>query len=221
VARASLSGSDLHVTLDFDPHAPPPTGTPTLVLLSGDAHTKPVELPMRWEDEERVGAHFVLPGTGTWHPVVKLGDRVFRAAPVTLPWAPEFEPAPAMAGLFSDAVESMGTVPLAPLLAGLALAALLAEVFVRRFTSGPKRVKPKKVAPKPRASAPGVEAWLARTSAPRAAGPTAMPQAPKPPPAPEPEAAPPPPAAPEAPKAPSVADALAQARERAKKRTGR
>ncbi len=240
VARASLSGNDLHVTLDFDPHAPPPTGAPTLVLLSGDAHSKPVELPMRWEDEERVGAHFVLPGTGTWHPVVKLGDRVFRAAPVTLPWAPEFEPAPAkegqallaavakagngverlaMVGLFSDAVESLGSVPLAPLLVGLALAALLAEVFVRRFTSGPKRVRPRKVAAKPRPSAPGVESWLSRTSAPRPAGPTAMPSAPEPPPKPAPSAPPPP--EPEAPKAPTVADALAQARERAKKRTGR
>ncbi|MGV3622130.1 MAG: VWA domain-containing protein, partial [Archangium sp.] len=135
VARASLTGNDLHVTLDFDPSGPPPAGTPTLVLLSGDARVKPLELPMRWEDEDRVGAHFVLPGSGTWHPVVKLGDRLFRAPPVTLPWAPEFEPAPvsegksllssvakagggveriAMAGLFKEAVESEAAIPLSP-----------------------------------------------------------------------------------------------------------
>ncbi|MBL8923947.1 MAG: VWA domain-containing protein, partial [Myxococcaceae bacterium] len=98
VARARLTGNDLHVTLDFDPSAPPPSGQATLVLLSGDAKVKPVELPMRWEEEDRQGAHFVLPGTGTWHPVVKLGDRLFRAPPVTLPWVPEFEPAPPKEG---------------------------------------------------------------------------------------------------------------------------
>ncbi|HEY1086527.1 MAG TPA: VWA domain-containing protein, partial [Archangium sp.] len=166
VARAQLNGNDLHVTLDFDPAAPPPTGTPTLVLMAGDAKQKPLELPMRWEDEDRVGAHFVLPGSGTWHPVVKLGDRLFRAPPVTLPWAPEFEPAPvsegkallgsvakagggveriAMAGLFKEAVESEAAVPLAPALLAICVALLVAEVFVRRFLSGPRLRKRKAV----------------------------------------------------------------------------
>ncbi len=115
---------------------------------------------MRWEDEDRVGAHFVLPGSGTWHPVVKLGDRVLRAPPVTLPYAPEFEPGSrregktllaevakagggverlAMAGLFAEAAESEAKVPLAPWLVGCSVLVLLAEVFVRRFTSGQPR----------------------------------------------------------------------------------
>ncbi len=222
VARAALAGNDLHVTLDFDPRAPPPAGTPTLVLLNGDAKVKPVELPMRWEDEERVGAHFTLPGTGTWHPVVKLGDRVFRAPPVTLPWAPEFEPAPAregqallaqvvkagggverlaMTGLFADALASEGVVQLAPALVLFALLALLVEVVVRRFFAGPRAPRKKKVV-------------VAKVEAPLVV--TAAAPAPSAPSAPRPSA---PPA--DKPSAPTMGDALAQARERAKKRHSR
>src|SRR5450432_1067453 len=98
VARTTLQGDDLHVTLDFDPSQPPPASAPKLVLLSGDARVAPREIPMRWEDEVRSGAHVTLEGTGTWHPVVKLDGRVFRAAPVTLSWAPEFEPGSAADG---------------------------------------------------------------------------------------------------------------------------
>lgn len=216
VARASLTGNDLHVTLDFDPSGPPPSGTPTLVLLSGDAKVKPVELPMRWEDEDRVGAHFVLPGSGTWHPVVKLGDRLFRAAPVTLPWAPEFEPAPvsegksllssvakagggveriAMAGLFRDAVESEAAIPLSPALLAVCVVLLVAEVFTRRFLSGPRlrrRVK---------AIATAAPVTVTTPSTPAVEAPT-------------PEPTP-------APAAPGVKDALAAARERARRRTGK
>lgn len=220
VARATLAGNDLHVTLDFDPSAPPPAGTPTLMLLSGDARVKPVELPMRWEDEDRVGAHFVLPGTGTWHPVVKLGDRLFRAPPVTLPWAPEFEPAPAregkallagvalagngveriaMAGLFHDAVESLAAIPLAPPLLILAVVLLVSEVFLRRFLSGP-RLRKRRLEP---ATVP-------------ASTPTGVPVAAGPQPSAAPAAAPPP-----EPAAPGMKDALAAAREKARKRTGR
>jgi hypothetical protein len=114
---------------------------------------------MRWEDEDRVAAEYTLPGSGTWHPVVKLGTRVLRAPPVTLPYAPEFEPGNAqeglevlrgvaavggglerlsMTGLFSEAPESEGRVALAPWLVALAVAVLLAEVVVRRFLSGPR-----------------------------------------------------------------------------------
>ncbi len=154
VARALRVGNDLHVTLDLDAHGAPPTGNATLVLLSGDARVAPIELPMRWEDEDRLGAHFVMPGSGTWHPVVKLGDRVFRAPPATLPWAPEFEPAPAkegrewlsavskagngverlsMTGLFADALQSEARVALAPFLVAVALLLMLSEVLLRRF----------------------------------------------------------------------------------------
>lgn len=228
VARAQLAGNDLHVTLDFDPHAPPPAGTPTLVLLSGDAHLKPVELPMHWEDDDRVGAHWVLPGSGTWHPVVKLGDRIFRAAPVTLPWAPEFEPAPAsegqrflqavakaggglerlaIAGLFGDAVQSEAGVSLAPWLVAMCVLLVIGDVFTRRFLSGPR---------------------TRRTAQPTVAVPTLVVEAALPVPAttptatstpsqPEPTSA----AAPPVVEAkPGVQSALAAARARAKKRTG-
>lgn len=229
VARARLVGNDLHVTLDFDPNAPPPSGQATLVLMSGDAKVKPVELPMRWEEEDRQGAHFVLPGTGTWHPVVGLGDRVFRAPPVTLPWVPEFEPAPpkegrnalvavakagsgverlAMTGLFAEGRQSFARVPLAPFLVGLGVLLVVAEVFVRRFLSGPRprrRVAPK---PQPAAVAAAAPVVAATTTARAAAAP--------PPPEPSPQPEEPPAPRPSAPK-----DPLAEARERARKRTQR
>jgi hypothetical protein len=232
VARAQLTGNDLHVTLDFDPAAAPPSGTPTLVLLSGDAKVKPLELPMRWEDEDRVGAHFVLPGSGTWHPVVRLGDRLFRAPPVTLPWAPEFEPAQvsegkallasvakagngveriAMVGLFKDAVESEAAIPLAPAILALCVLLLVSEVFVRRFLSGPRLRKRAK--PKPVVAAPVMLAATPRTvSSPKIPVVTAAGE--KPPPD---EPPPPPPK----PSAPTMQDALSAARDKAKKRTGR
>jgi len=237
VARATLTGNDLHVTLDFDPNAPPPAGTPTLVLLSGDGKSKPLELPMRWEDEDRVGAHFVIPGSGTYHPVVKLGDRIFRAAPVTLPWAPEFEPALAsegkallsavakagngieriaMVGLFKEAVESEAAVALAPMLLVLVVLMIVAEVFVRRFLSGP-RLRRRKVVTVTAAK------LNLRPSAPVfAPNTTARPPAPPPMPVPATSDAPeaPPPEPPKEEK-PTVQDALSAARERAKKRTGR
>lgn len=224
VARAALAGGDLHVTLDFDSAAPPPSGTPTLVLLSGDARQPPVELPMRWEDEDRVGAHFVLPGSGTWHPVVRLGDRLFRAPPVTLPWAPEFEPAVpgegrawlaqvakaggggerlGMAGLFSEAVESSAAVPFSPALVALAVVLLVAEVLVRRFLSGP-RARRRSAAARPSAVVEPAGASAAPPSAASAV-----------------ETRPEAPAAPDAARKPAVQDALAQARERARRRTGR
>ncbi len=175
VPRATVQGNDLHVTLDFDPSAEPPAGAPTLVVLSGDARARPIELPMRWEDQDRVGAHFMLPGSGSFHPVVKLGDKVYRAPPVTLSWAPEFEPGNAregkttlqglakvsgglerlaMAGLFDEAPESRARFPFAPPLVAMAVALLLAEVFLRRFYSTrPRRIrvvsKPEVIEPKP------------------------------------------------------------------------
>jgi hypothetical protein len=172
VARSSLVGDQLHVTLDLEPSAPPLEGAPTLVLLAGDGEAGPVELPLQWEDEDRLGASWTLPGSGTWHPVVTVGGRTFPAPPVTLPWAPELEPAApgegaqrllavaragggverlAMAGLFEAAVASEGGVPLAPWLVGLAVALVLAEVLTRRFFSGPRRTR---AVPRTRPAAP-------------------------------------------------------------------
>jgi Mg-chelatase subunit ChlD len=213
VPRTQLSGDDLHVTLDFDPSQPPPASAPTLVLLSGDARVPPREIPMRWEDEQRAGAHVTLEGTGTWHPVVKLGERVFRAPAVTLSWAPEFEPGNAgegrallaaiskltngeerlsMAGLFATAEQSAAPVPLAPALVALALAMLISEVFVRRFFAVTQKRRAKVVvAPASPAMSPPRAAVAAAKETPRAE------------------------------QKPEVNDALGEALARAKKRTGR
>lgn len=163
VARAERQGNLLRVTLDLAPGAPMPTALPTLVVLPGDGSSTPVELPMRWEDEDRLAAEYTLPGRGTWHPVVKLGNRALRAPPVALPYAPEFEPGSpkegkealtsvaavgggverlSMVGLFAEAPMSEGRVALAPWLVGFAVLVLLAEVVVRRFFSTPRLRKP-------------------------------------------------------------------------------
>ncbi len=163
VARAERQGNLLRVTLDLAPGEPMPTALPTLVVLPGDGSSAPVELPMRWEDEDRLAAEFTIPGRGTWHPVVKLGNRAVRAPPVALPYAPEFEPGSpkegrevllavaavgggverlSMAGVFAEAPVSEGRVALAPWLVGFAVLVLLVEVVVRRFFSTPRLRKP-------------------------------------------------------------------------------
>jgi hypothetical protein len=156
---------------------------------------------MRWEDEDRMVAEYVLPGSGTWHPVVRLGARVLRAPPVALPYAPEFEPGSAkeglevlraaaavggglerlsMVGLFADAPVSEGRVALAPYLVALMVALLLAEVVVRRFLSAP-RLRVRKVAPVSVPAAAAGVAWTpsapasVEASAPKPEAPTAEP----------------------------------------------
>lgn len=229
VVRVTLIGNTARVTLDFPVDRPPPAGTPTVVMLQGDVKSKPVELPMRWLDEDRVGADFVLPGPGTWHPVVKLDGRVYRAPPVTLPWAPEFDPIPKKAGqatlaamaqagqggerlsmvkLFDSAAKSSSQLELAPWLVAVLLTALVAEVILRRFFSERRG----RAAPRPK---PAVAATTVPAVAPAAASSSPPPVAPA-----EREPTPSPPAAPSKPAA-TVTSALAQARDRARKRTNR
>ncbi|NMO19810.1 VWA domain-containing protein [Pyxidicoccus fallax] len=187
VVRSERRGHLLRVTLDLPPGEPLPGALPTLVLLPGDGRSAPKERPMRWEDEDRLVAEYPLDGSGTWHPVVRLGSRALRAPPVSLPYAPEFEPGSAkeglellravaavgggverlsMTGLFMEAPESEGRWPLAPWLVGFALAVLLAEVAVRRFLSAP-RVR--KVAPVAGATVTAAQAPATRAAPPESA----------------------------------------------------
>lgn len=236
VVRATLVGNTARITLDFPADRPPPAGTPTVLMLQGDVQAKPVELAMHWMDEDRVGADFVLPGPGTWHPVVKLDGRVFRAPPVTLPWAPEFDPIPkkegqgtlasmaqagqgverlSMVKLFDSAAKSSSQLELAPWLVAAMVLGLIAEVILRRFFS---ERRSRTVAPRPRPSAPpfaiagavGTAGSVAREAPPRPSGPPSGSSS-----APE-----PPPSAPTKPPQ-DMSSALAQARDRAKKRTTR
>ncbi|AEI64743.1 VWA domain-containing protein [Corallococcus macrosporus] len=192
VVRTERRGHLLRVTLDLPPGEPLPGAAPTMVLLPGDGRASPVERPMRWEDEDRLVAESPLEGSGTWHPVVRLGAKVLRAPPVTLPYAPEFEPGSAkaglellralaavgggverlsMTGLFLEAPESLGRVALSPWLVALALAVLLAEVAARRFLSAPRLRSPRapatSVASAASPAAPSVQA--PRTTAERPA----------------------------------------------------
>ena len=230
VVRSERQGNVLRVTLDLPPGAPMPGALPTAVLLSGDGRSG-VEKPLHWEDEDRLVAEYPLTGSGTWHPVVKWAGRVLRAPPVTLPYAPEFEPGSAkeglkllralaavgggqerlsMTGLFQEAPESEGRVALAPWLVAFALALLLSEVAVRRFLSAPRvraaRARPVKetVTSRP-ATAPRTEAVKASGGG-KTADPTEAPQD-KPPEPPKPP--------------PGMDSALEAARARARRRTGR
>lgn len=237
VARATRRGNDLHVTLDFDPEQAPVELNPTVLILSGDGSDTPAELSMRWEAEDRLGAHFTLPGPGSYHPVVKVGGRVIRAPPVALPYAPEFEPGSvkegketlaavasltggaerlSMTGLFAEVLESEAAVPLAPAIVAFCVLLLLAEVFVRRFLSGrPRRVVEVKDAALRAILEPAPAVKASRSAE------VVRPITPK-----EPESAPEEPA-PQAPAAAAndkpagVQNALEQARERANRRTKR
>lgn len=220
VVRAERRGNRLRVTLDFEPGEPLPSALPTVLLLSGDGKSAPVELPMRWEDEDRLAAEYTLVGSGTWHPVVRLGGRVVRAPPVVLPYAPEFEPGSAkegkelleavakvgggverlsMAELFKDAPESEGKVPLAPWMIGLAVVLLVTEVVVRRLLSAPRLRKAK----------PAAAAAVAQAGATAPTPVEAKARQEEPPPEPKPPAP------------GNVDSALEAARQRAKRRLGR
>jgi uncharacterized membrane protein/Mg-chelatase subunit ChlD len=236
VARAERRGNLLRVTLDLAPGEPMPTALPTLVVLPGDGSSQPVEVPMRWEDEDRLAAEYTLPGRGTWHPVVRLGTRALRAPPVALPYAPEFEPGSpkeglevlrgvaqvgggverlSMAGLFAEAPVSEGRVPLAPWLVGFAVAVLLAEVVVRRFFSTPRLRKPA-VAAAPRPAEASAAVAPAAVTSPQASRQETPREAAATPPTPE--AGQPP--APDKPTG-GVDSALEAARARSRKRLGR
>lgn len=222
VVRATRKGNDLHVTVDFPSGNASVDGKPSLLILTGDAKGEPQELPLRWEESDRLGAHFTLPGSGTFHPVVKLNGRPLRAAPVTLPYAPEFEPVTAaqgretllgiakaaggverlsMSGVFAETTESLSSVPLAPWLVVLSLFALLAEVVMRRFFAVPSRAATLHV---PSAVAASMRT---RDIVPSATGTPKSSRA-------EPEATP------KKDEADALSDALAKARGRAKRRTG-
>ncbi|XXF77200.1 VWA domain-containing protein [Myxococcaceae bacterium GXIMD 01537] len=230
LARSERRGGLLRVSLDFPPGEVLPSAAPTLVLLPGSGEGAPVELPMRWEDEDRMVAEYTLPGSGTWHPVVRLGSRVLRAPPVALPYAPEFEPGStkegldtlravaavgggmerlSMARLFEDSPASDGRVALAPFLVAFMVALLLAEVFVRRFLSAP-RLRVWKAPRAPAAAPATASASLLPVSAPVVARGVA-PEDPAP-------ASPPPP---EPPKEAGVDSALEAARQRARRRLDR
>jgi len=228
VARVTRTGSDLHVTVDLDPRQPAPGLSPTLMLLSDDGNTAPQEVPLRWEEEDRLGVHVTLSRGGTFHPVVKMAGRALRLPPATLPYPPEYQPGSAkegrallaalaqltggterlsMTGLFAQSKESPAGVPLAPYLATLAVMLVLAEVGVRRFFAG-RRAAPRQagVTASPAPHAPdGREAKTGPEKTQRPAQPvspvtsTSPQENPKP--------------------APTVDDAFAKARERTRGRT--
>lgn len=197
VVRSERRGHLLRVTLDLPPDEPLPATLPTLMLLSGDGKSAPTEHPMRWEDDDRLVAELPLEGSGTWHPVVRVGTRALRAPPIALPYAPEFEPGSpkeglallravaavgggverlSMTGLFEEAPESEGHLALAPWLVALAVAVLLSEVAVRRFLSAP-RVRRPVMATASSSSAPATRQAVApaRTSKASARGPSTEP----------------------------------------------
>lgn len=237
VVRAVRKGNDLHVTLDFPPGQGAVESKPTVLILSGDAKAQPVELPLRWEESDRLGAHFTLPGSGTFHPIVRIGGRPLRAPPVTLPYAPEFEPITAaegraallaiakvaggverlsMSGVFSETAESKSSVPLAPWLIATALLSMLAEVVTRRFFAVPTRSGRLRV---PTAIAATMRGAASRVfSAPRAKPGKKSAEQPAATAKPEPDAEAPPKE--EGPKADALGDALKRAQGRAKRRIG-
>lgn len=221
VARASLSGDVAHITLDVESLQ---AAGARVTLLPSDARRQPIEVPMPWEAGDRASAEVTLPGSGVWHPVVRLGDAVYRAPPLALPWAPEFEPAVpeeghallrdvaragggverlSLSGFFGEARQSEAPHALAPLLVALGIAFMLVDVFARRLGLRWQRRRRPQV----------VSATPAHVGAPMAMSPSS----PVTPPGPTAATSP----APQAPEASSAPSAMDIARERARRRTGR
>ncbi|HEY3451334.1 MAG TPA: VWA domain-containing protein [Myxococcales bacterium] len=228
LVRVRRDGHDLAVTVEVAPGQELAAGGASVTLLPGDGIGKLREEALRPEGDGRLAAHFTLDASGSYHPVVKLGGKVFKGPPATLPYAPEYEPQPpargrellaAMArltgglerlsvdGVFDRVPGGPGRFPLAPLLVALALGLMVGEVALRRFFfRWQRRAKP--AAPDRRRETKAdpathvIDAGQGRDA--------------KPPPGqPEPEPA----APPESPPQPEdVADALAAARDRARQR---
>jgi len=123
-----------------------------VVLFDGAG--RPREAVLRPQGPGRLAAEFRLDASGSHHPVVKLGGAVLKGAPVTLPYAPEYEPQPAdqgrallaqlgrltggterlsVDGAFTRAPGAPGRLALTPHLVALVLALMLVEVALRRF----------------------------------------------------------------------------------------
>lgn len=115
------------------------------------------EVPLARVDGRRLEGRFPLAGEGVYRAVVEVagGVEIARVPPITLPYSPEFERRadpeagvrelarlteiaegrldPPLGDLFAGPRESVGSRPLAPLLALLALALLVMEIAVRRL----------------------------------------------------------------------------------------
>ncbi|MGC4118401.1 MAG: VWA domain-containing protein [Myxococcales bacterium] len=229
LVRVRRDGHDLAVTVEVAPGQELSAGGASVTLLPGDGVGKPRDAVLRPEGDGRLAAHFTLDASGSYHPVVKLGGKVFKGPPATLPYAPEYEPQPpargrellaAMArltggverlstdGVFDRVPGGPGRTPLAPWLVALALALMVGEVALRRFFF---RWQKRAVAPRvdrrreveARATPPANGAPSTDASLPSDAQ-----AGPQEPPAPKQEE----------PKPEDVADALATARDRARQR---
>lgn len=175
VARAHREGHLLRTTLDLAPGDVPAGATARLVVLSGDAREPPVELPLSWEDDGRLGSSWPLPRSGTYHPVFTVGGEVLRAPPVALSYSVEMEPGRAAAGrellarlarlsggrerhgargFFDEASAAVGTLRLRLPLLAAALALFFLEIVARRTWPGRRAVEPR-VEAGGRGAAPG------------------------------------------------------------------
>lgn len=215
LTKTRRDGHELVVTVETDE----PVSSASASLVAGDGSLDTTSRALRWEDAHRLTARFPLEQSGSFFPVIQLDGRTLRAAPATLPYAPEFEPRDPADGrrLLEDvarlsggaerlSLESVFTAPgsaparrsLSPWLVAAALLLALAEVATRRLGWHP--------------SWPALPA-LPRRRASSAPARTAAPSAPTPAVAAEPDSSPPP--------SDDVRSALEQARERARRRIDR
>lgn len=90
LAKVRLAGDGIEVVVETEDDVD--ASGATALLVSGDGESRSSEVPLRQRDAHRLVARFPLDRTGSVFPVVRLGQRVVRVAPVGLPYAPEFEP---------------------------------------------------------------------------------------------------------------------------------
>jgi hypothetical protein len=178
--RVLRRGHALEVRVELDDAAAPFAGRPRVSLLPGDGAGPIQEQALHPDADGALSARFTLSGSGSFHPVVHLGERALKGPPVALPYAPEFEPAPPGAGrallaeiaaltggverlsvdgAFAPGPGAPGNLPLGPWLAAAILALMLAEVAVRRFYVRRQAVHPASAPERARrADAPAVGA---------------------------------------------------------------
>ncbi|MBI5548596.1 MAG: VWA domain-containing protein, partial [Deltaproteobacteria bacterium] len=98
LVRVRRDGHELRVTVEVAPGQELDAGGASVALLPGDGEGTPREEALRPEGDGKLVAHFTLDASGSFHPLVKLGGRVLKGPPATLPYAPEYEPQPPTRG---------------------------------------------------------------------------------------------------------------------------
>lgn len=151
--KASNEGNLAHISMEVSDEERAAMVQPKLTMFAPDGSSK--ELPLRWDNWNRLSADMPLDAAGAWRGVIQVGDQFWRVPPVSMPVSPEFawngdtatgrEALLAMASasggeelvnidpLFKRQLRAVATQPLVIPLLILMLLALLGDIAEARF----------------------------------------------------------------------------------------